>query len=223
MSIVSCFLMADWQSIPQDSCVALSPFHHPDLIFNVSGTQDNLKPIYKMAEDRHMDSHKLMFTTDNLKIMNCSFSYYGHSNHTIDCFIVQNSSTSDMYHNTYSCILLSNRMQYRCSKKLHLYGNTSDEIVNIQSLHLLSSSIYNRMMTQCEEAKFEGEHCHWIPKSMITNRYCHDCQPICRSPKHSLNFAQFCIGAAILMLSIPVAWIPIASLVSDRVNGELQV
>lgn len=220
MSIVGCFLLADWQSIPHDNCVNLSPFHHPNLTFNTTATthdyltQDYLVPTYKMPEDKHLDSHQLLFHTNFTKTLNCTSSY-GTSDNKVDCFVVQNLSKI-----RYSCTLMSNKILYSCVKKLFV---NDDELVKIQNLHLLNNDIYYKMMTLCEQAIVEGQHCHWIPKSIVTNRFCHDCQPICRSPKHSLNFVQFCIGAAILMLSIPVAWIPIASLVSERVNGELQV
>ena len=95
--------------------------------------------------------------------------------------------------------------------------------VHSQALQLLQTNVYDIAVNKCETADIRGHHCYWTPNSIITNRHCSDCPPICRSLQQSLTFAQFCIGAALLMISIPVAWVPIAGLISDRVHREAQV
>ena len=76
-------------------------------------------------------------------------------------------------------------------------------------------------MEQCEAHK--DEHCHWIPNSVITKHHCGDCQPICRSVRHSLNFVQFSIGAFWFMFSMPVAEVSLPLVISDSLREEFQV
>lgn len=95
--------------------------------------------------------------------------------------------------------------------------------VQTQSLLVLKPVYYNKAMFNCVNANVTSHDCYWNPYSIITRRHCKDCQPLCRSRSHSLTFAQFVIGSAILVASIPVAWVPVAALVSNRVAKESQV
>ena len=45
--------MADWQSIPNDPCTDLSPFHHPELAANYSNTNVSLGAIH--SDDTRAD------------------------------------------------------------------------------------------------------------------------------------------------------------------------
>jgi hypothetical protein len=101
--------------------------------------------------------------------------------------------------------------------------NDSLKSVHSQALQMLEVDLYEIAVNKCESANIHGHQCYWIPNSIITKRHCSDCPPICRSIQYSLTFAQFCIGAALLMVSIPIAWVPIAALISDRVHKEAQV
>ena len=95
------------------------------------------------------------------------------------------------------------------------------EDVYIQSLTVVDDDIYTAAMEQCEAHK--DEHCHWIPNSVITKQHCGDCQPICRSVRHSLNFIQFGIGAFWFMFSMPVAEVSLPLVISDSVREKFQV
>lgn len=97
------------------------------------------------------------------------------------------------------------------------------EIVHSQALQLLEVNVYAVAVNKCDGAIVHGHQCYWIPNSIVTHRHCTDCPPICRSLQRSLTFPQFCIGAALLMVSIPIAWVPVAALISDRVHREAQV
>ncbi len=77
---------------------------------------------------------------------------------------------------------------------------------------------------ECENATFRGHPCHWIPKSSILpSYYCHDCQPICRSPFRSLNFIQFCIGFVLLFIFYAINTTSAAALLSDNASTDTQV
>ena len=95
------------------------------------------------------------------------------------------------------------------------------EDVYAQSLTVVDDNIYTAAMEQCEAHR--EEHCHWIPNSVITKQHCGDCQPICRSVRHSLNFIQFSIGAFWFMFSMPVAEVSLPLVVSDSIREEFQV
>ena len=95
--------------------------------------------------------------------------------------------------------------------------------VHSQALQLLQVDLYAMAVKKCENTSVPGHQCYWIPNSIITHQQCSDCPTICRSLQQSLNFVQFCIGAALLMVSIPIAWVPVAALISDRVHREAQV
>ena len=132
----------------------------------------------------------------------------------------------------YLCTLAFNKSSFysvcvTVSQKTHKlvneFVNKSLNTVHLQALLVLEVDLYTKAVNACESANFQGHQCYWIPNSIITNKHCSDCQPICRSLQNSLTFSQFCIGAALLMVSIPVAWVPVASLISDRVHREAQV
>ena len=65
--------------------------------------------------------------------------------------------------------------------------------------------------------------CHWNPSSSLTHRHCEDCPPICRHRSNYLEFSQFTIAAALLLISVPVARVPITSIISDIVTPDQQV
>ncbi len=93
--------------------------------------------------------------------------------------------------------------------------------VHSQSLFVVERYTYQRARENCEGHR---EHsCHWIPDSLVTKKHCYDCQPICRSTERTLTFAQFCVGAAILMLSIPIGRESLTAVISDNATRALQV
>lgn len=93
--------------------------------------------------------------------------------------------------------------------------------VHIQSVLVIEGRVSKLAMEQCEEHPHSS--CHWNPKSDITDKYCEDCPPICRKESNYLEFSQFAIGAALLLISVPVARVPITSLISDIVAKDGQV
>ena len=95
------------------------------------------------------------------------------------------------------------------------------EDVYIQSLTVVDNNKYIAAMEQCEA--HTEEQCHWIPNSIITKQHCGDCEPICRSLRHSLNFIQFSIGAFWFMFSMPVAEVSLPLVISDSVREQFQV
>ena len=93
--------------------------------------------------------------------------------------------------------------------------------VHIQSVQVIEGRVSTLAMKQCEAHPHTS--CHWNPKSDVTDKYCENCPPICRKESNYLEFSQFAIGAALLLISVPVARVPITSLISDIVAKDGQV
>ena len=266
MSIISCVLLADWQSIPHDKCTEFSLYHHPNFVTSNTDLSadypslhdhpnltmnnlddlpvDNLYP-EMLQSSIHMEISAKIKLNQNQNMINpsimdrtltCNASRNLCKGKLSECYIV--NRLSGMVNKCPCDDLISDKKlihEYICDEMnlslcIHINETTKKDKhrqvffdVMAQSFRLVPNDVYNTARRECIEAKFKGRYCHWIPDSIITNQHCSDCQPICRSPLRSLNFIQFCIGAALLMLSIPVAWIPIAAMVSERVSSEMQV
>ena len=108
--------------------------------------------------------------------------------------------------------------QYR--QQLAQSNMSESGMVSVQSLQVVEDEVYQMAVNRCESA---GEHCHWIPNSLVTHRHCSDCQPICRSPQHTLNFIQFVIGISIFFSTQPLLYTGIFWLLSESVSKKYQV
>ena len=93
-------------------------------------------------------------------------------------------------------------------------------MVSVQSLQVVEGEVYQMAVNRCE---FAGEHCHWIPNSRVTGQHCSDCQPICRSTRHTLNFVQFTVGFTLFVSTVSLMYIGIFILVSTSVSKQFQV
>lgn len=260
MTIVSCVLMADWQSIPYDPCTELSPFHHPDVVSHYKDLSTNAFTSTKTPDKRDMKCYQNKFDSTIYAFIQVDLHQKPVNASGLSCTAVEACSsehctyTSDQcLHYTLGtnwCIQESNTKftaanysteygadHFLC--KLPLYSlcitmvyqeefvnesiNENLYSVHSQALQMLEVDLYEIAVNKCESANVHGHQCFWIPNSIVTRRHCSDCPPICRSLQHSLTFVQFCIGAALLMVSIPIAWVPVAALISDRVHKEAQV
>jgi hypothetical protein len=92
-------------------------------------------------------------------------------------------------------------------------------MVSVQSLQVVERDVYELAVNKCESA---GKDCHWIPNSRVTHRHCSDCQPICRSTKHTLNFIQFVIGLLLFFSTLPLAFTGVYLLLSESVSKSYQ-
>lgn len=278
MTILSCVLMTDWQSIPYDPCTELSPFHHPDIVSNYSAVElpkrlAKVEPIKRVANcvKMHQNNfdhvhvyvnvvHQMPVNAGGLTCIKvgscgqyCDDKFGQCLYYILDpylCIQVENtggSTGSPTDHDLHSHKTLYEASNFLCKggfsgqsfnsmcvtiyqETEHLYEDLVSEpvtkslhTVHSQALQMLKLDVYTVAVNKCETTNVQGHHCYWIPNSIITNRHCSDCPPICRSLQRSLTFAQFCIGAALLMVSIPIAWVPVAALISDRVHREAQV
>ena len=94
--------------------------------------------------------------------------------------------------------------------------------IHQQTVQIMEGRIDILASQGCREHK-AGGHCHWNPSSSLTHRHCDDCPPICRDKTNYLEFSQFTIAAALLLIAVPVARVPITSIISDIVTPEQQV
>lgn len=233
MSISGCVLMGDWQAIPFDKCTYFSPYHNPALYSDKTmerllhgDTQLRIQKISDNAGDFMStlgDEIKCSITTseriDCNKMQN-------------DCLLIQYSSGIEFNIFHYPCEAIQNvktyaACQWSWNQTFCLYVNETSDQAKTESFaastHLIMTQDNDYTMKWCTQADVESNSCHWTPNSTIANHYCSDCPPICRSVSKSLNFAQFCIGAALLMLAIPIAWVPIAAMASERTSKDMQV
>lgn len=229
MSIVGCALIGDWQAISFDECTYFSPYHNPTLHIN--------ETVYTQLETLNELSVNRRDYNAYTKKITCSMisGQEGCGRTHNECLLIQYSPGIEFNIYNYPCdsIINDKRVKtYSCqwnqTRTICLHINETGDQAGIQSFavnsHLLMTQHqYRNAMKQCTEADVRDDHCYWIPNSPITNHYCRDCQPICRGFSKSLNFAQFCIGAAMLMLSIPIAWVPVAAMASERTTKEMQV
>ena len=93
-------------------------------------------------------------------------------------------------------------------------------MVSVQSLQVVEGEVYQMAVNRCESA---GEHCHWIPNSPVTGKHCIDCQPICRSTAHTLNFVQFIAGIALFFSTASLLYTGSFLLLSESVSQKYQV
>ena len=75
----------------------------------------------------------------------------------------------------------------------------------------------------CRMHSGDPYHCFFNPDARISNEYCADCRPFCRSKLHTLNFAQFLIGVCLFGLSFPLMRIPLTIILSDSMGSASQV
>ena len=147
------------------------------------------------------------------------------------CFHPDTEKTSfqQQYHHTMACNTESGQMStcfgiLDAGEQDNMQAFTENIVdVHIQSLELVNEVVERIARDKCESSNNSGHHCHWIPDSPITKKHCEDCQPICRSVDHTLNFVQFCIGALLFMLSMPIARESMTAIISDVVTKNTQV
>ena len=232
MSIVGCVLIADWQAVSFDKCTYFSPYHNPTL--SISRRNRTVEGFFQHANSQlKMQKRSNAFTGEEVS---CSIVEQERCRMAFsDCHLVQYSpgtefsvfnypcdvTVNDEYVQTYMCQVLDQDRSF-C---LHINETSRNEQMFLASAqnYLMQQKSYKDEIKQCNQADVGNDRCHWIPDSLITKQYCSDCPPICRGLSKSLNFVQFCIGAATLMLSIPVAWVPVASMASERTTKEMQV
>lgn len=165
------FIISDWQAIPFDPCTNCSPYHHPNLLKNISGCVDQ-------DEDLVLGTNHFLSAASELRI-NSEFSLQ--SIHNI-------SSSSVLY----------------------------DKSMLLDEDYLLFAN-------KCANASLPHHNCHWIPFSLIANKDCEDCPPICRSTEQTLSFPQFVVGMALLIGSNPLVWFPMVAIISNQTPLPMQV
>lgn len=89
-----------------------------------------------------------------------------------------------------------------------------------ESWRAVLRTVYDYAQSVCESD--QQHHCHWVPYSSITSEVCYDCPPICRSRRHTLSLAQFCIGAVWFMMTAPIAQVALPLVISDCVKSKYQ-
>ena len=222
--------LTDWQSIPYDPCTEYSPFHHPEIIRNLTSKLNNksrldLTPLtlpeiqlQSVVEFQFDDNTTQHTPPPAFKDVTCKLDTSYFKAPTLPCLEV---NTLDKAKND------SSALHYTCSSAqiydllcLIIKKITEQDPATAQELQIFSDTApYTIARNSCMNA---GRHCHWVPISTITNSLCNDCPPICRAEEQTLNFVQFVIGIALLFLVFPAIDIPLMSVLSNhapRING----
>ena len=90
------------------------------------------------------------------------------------------------------------------------------------SANRINMEVIDLAVNKCESL-YTSLGCHWTPMSLITGKDCPDCRLLCRSVDKTLNFIQFCLGAVLLLISVPSIRVSLVNVTSDYVNKEIQV
>ena len=90
------------------------------------------------------------------------------------------------------------------------------------SANRINKEVIDLAVNKCESL-YTSLHCHWTPMSLITGKDCPDCRLLCRSVDKTLNFIQFCLGAALLLISVPSVRVSLVNVITDYVNKQIQV
>lgn len=73
---------------------------------------------------------------------------------------------------------------------------------------------FHYKMNVCLQVDATNASCYWNPVSVVTEKQCATCLPLCRSKDKSLYFAQFIIGVLFVMLAIPLQKISLVMLIT---------
>ena len=107
-----------------------------------------------------------------------------------------------------------------------LYSVVNETLSAIVSHHpsanRINKEVIDLAVNKCESL-YTSLHCHWTPMSLITGKDCPDCRLLCRSVDKTLNFIQFCLGAALLLISVPSVRVSLVNVITDYVNKQIQV
>ena len=103
--------------------------------------------------------------------------------------------------------------------------------MSYNSHHILSREVQQssrnytalQLREACEALSTPDDRCHWNAVSLFTGQYCQTCRLVCRSMHRTLNFFQFCLGIALITISIPVSIASSTVIASDFVSLEMQV
>jgi len=127
----------------------------------------------------------------------------------------------------YSCPWLNDSLSHNASAVMTLEEEIAMSLQQMEPFSpqhpVVNKIAYNFAMNVCESLSSRQYHCHWVPHSSISQRLCHACPPICRSVDHTLNFAQYMIGAVIFRITISIPSIGIMMIISDIVSRQYQV
>ena len=100
------------------------------------------------------------------------------------------------------------------------------ENINVSAFDFFIEENNTGNTSPCELCKMHSGdpyQCFFNPDSRITQEYCDDCRPFCRSELHTLNFAQFLIGVCLFSFSFPLVRITMTIMFSDALGSASQV
>ncbi len=251
-TVMGYLLLTDFQAIPYDPCTEYSPFHHPEITDNFTVSQFSLangssafrptaESVPKLKGIQFSSSVDIKFGNDVLFHTNLGITnkYLCHQVQECLCNILTPcayypTSTNLNTHlkseqDCYKCTTDESSMTIcACFSADQIPQNSPKEfltleLAELESINVLPKDEYFIARNNCIEANVSGHQCHWTPSSVITNKECEDCQPICRSISQTLTFSQFAIGMGLLIYSSALQLPPIVALLTNQSPKHLQV
>lgn len=240
-------LLTDFQAIPYDPCTEYSPFHHPNITnYNMSlidhgpfsNTYHNTSPVDEvtwthptrlttLTSIQFFDQVRFGFTEDESSIelhlgahnFTCKEVNECVCTRTQNCLHIPMKESHHMQPGTFQCSKFCVFLNADPQDELNFIDtNTKNmELAKIESINVLPDDINIIAKNNCIEANISGHQCCWIPLSIVTQKECEDCQPICRSVSQTLTFVQFSLAFGLMMFSNAFQLTPVIALITDQV------
>ncbi len=240
ITICGYLVMTDWQTIPYDPCTEYSPYHHPELLQNVTAIKLNYTSRYSTAATSSslLLQSSIKFNFENNRTQSLSLQL------PIQMFErCMQTSHCDCSRDKSKCLTfniadehIQNTVQdemkqleaFNCS--IHPYTICLKRPINLetlnveaQSVQVLTNNQFNTASNVCIEAIIPHHRCHWIPFTMFTGKKCADCPPICRSTHQTLTLTQFVVGVSLFMMGYSLTWVTVLAISSNVTPKPLQV
>ena len=248
ISITVCGYIAltDWQTIPYDPCTQYSPFHHPEIVPNITVKNHSISAHEQALPTGSLylyGSLQLSFDiNDRTKSAQLPFGMHGHCSKAITCdcnkekkiclaYILENSETFEVIsadsirqqegYDLFKCSLLSkSTICVMRSTEFHLKMSHTQDMNEKRAVYTTDQLAI--ASNNCINAVIPDHSCHWIPRVRY-GAFCKDCSPICRSTHKTLHLAQLFIGSSLLLIGYSLVWVTALAISSNLAPKKLQV
>ena len=230
--------MTDWQTIPYDPCTEYSPYHHPELLQNVTAMNYTSRYSTAATSSSLLLQSSIKYNFENNRTQSLSLQLpiqmFERCMQTAHCDCSRDKSkclTFDIADEHIRNTVQDEIKQletFNCS--IHPYTICLKRPINLETLNVeaqnvqvLTNNQFNTASNVCIEAIIPHHRCHWIPITMLTGKMCADCPPICRSTHQTLTLTQFIVGVSLFMIGYSLAWVTVLAISSNVTPKPLQV
>ncbi|XP_064399677.1 uncharacterized protein LOC135346102 isoform X2 [Halichondria panicea] len=237
ITICGYLVMTDWQTIPYDPCTEYSPYHHPELLQNVTAMNYTSRYSTAATSSSLLLQSSIKYNFENNRTQSLSLQLpiqmFERCMQTAHCDCSRDKSkclTFDIADEHIRNTVQDEIKQletFNCS--IHPYTICLKRPINLETLNVeaqnvqvLTNNQFNTASNVCIEAIIPHHRCHWIPITMLTGKMCADCPPICRSTHQTLTLTQFIVGVSLFMIGYSLAWVTVLAISSNVTPKPLQ-